>query len=52
MSGGIDSSVTACIAVEALGKQNVIGVSMPSKYSSGHSKSDAEQLQRILVYVL
>jgi NAD+ synthase (glutamine-hydrolysing) len=44
MSGGIDSSVTACIAVEALGRQNVIGVSMPSKYSSGHSKSDAEQL--------
>jgi NAD+ synthase (glutamine-hydrolysing) len=44
MSGGIDSSVTACIAVEALGKENVIGVSMPSKYSSDHSKSDAEQL--------
>ncbi|PVX24334.1 MAG: NAD+ synthase [Candidatus Bathyarchaeum sp.] len=44
MSGGIDSSVTACIAVEALGKKNVIGVSMPSKFSSDHSKSDAEQL--------
>ena len=44
MSGGIDSSVTACIAVEALGKENVIGVSMPSKFSSGHSKSDAERL--------
>jgi NAD+ synthase (glutamine-hydrolysing) len=44
MSGGIDSSVTACIAVEALGKQNVIGVSMPSRFSSDHSKSDAEQL--------
>ncbi|MFA5364790.1 MAG: NAD+ synthase, partial [Candidatus Bathyarchaeia archaeon] len=44
MSGGIDSSVSVCIAVEALGKQNVIGVSMPSKYSSDHSKSDAEQL--------
>ena len=44
MSGGIDSSVTACIAVEALGKENVIGVSMPSRYSSDHSKSDAEQL--------
>jgi NAD+ synthase (glutamine-hydrolysing) len=44
MSGGIDSSVTACIAVEALGKQNVIGVSMPSRFSSDHSKTDAEQL--------
>ena len=44
MSGGIDSSVTACIAVEALGRENVLGVSMPSRFSSGHSKSDAEQL--------
>jgi NAD+ synthase (glutamine-hydrolysing) len=44
MSGGIDSSVTACLAVEALGKENVIGVSMPSKFSSGHSKADALQL--------
>jgi NAD+ synthase (glutamine-hydrolysing) len=44
MSGGIDSSVSACIAAEALGKENIIGVSMPSKYSSKHSKTDAEQL--------
>jgi len=44
MSGGIDSSVTACIAVESLGKENVIGVSMPSKFSSDHSKTDAQQL--------
>ncbi|MGQ9781495.1 MAG: NAD+ synthase [Nitrososphaeria archaeon] len=44
MSGGIDSSVTTCIAVEALGRENVIGVSMPSKYSTSHSKSDAETL--------
>lgn len=44
MSGGIDSSLTACIAVEALGRENVIGVSMPSKFSSGHSRSDAQQL--------
>ncbi|MBS7614397.1 NAD+ synthase [Candidatus Bathyarchaeota archaeon] len=44
MSGGIDSSLTTCIAVEALGKENVIGVSMPSKYSSEHSKTDAEKL--------
>ncbi|MBO3754478.1 MAG: NAD+ synthase, partial [Candidatus Brockarchaeota archaeon] len=41
MSGGIDSSLTTCIAVEALGKENVIGVYMPSKYSSTHSKEDA-----------
>ncbi len=44
MSGGIDSSVTACISAEALGKENVIGVSMPSRFSSDHSKTDAEQL--------
>jgi NAD+ synthase (glutamine-hydrolysing) len=44
MSGGIDSSVTSCIAVEALGNENVIGVSMPSRFSSDHSKSDAQQL--------
>jgi len=44
LSGGIDSSVSACIAAEALGRENVIGVSMPSKYSSGHSRADAEQL--------
>jgi NAD+ synthase (glutamine-hydrolysing) len=44
MSGGIDSSVTTCIAVAALEKENVIGVSMPSRFSSDHSKTDAEQL--------
>ena len=44
MSGGIDSSVTACIAAEALGKEHVIGVSMPSRFSSDHSKTDAQQL--------
>jgi NAD+ synthase (glutamine-hydrolysing) len=44
MSGGIDSSLTTCIATEALGKENVIGVSMPSKFSSEHSKTDAQKL--------
>lgn len=44
MSGGIDSSLTTCIAVEALGKENVIGVSMPSVFSSQHSKTDAQKL--------
>ncbi|MCW4000864.1 MAG: NAD+ synthase [Candidatus Bathyarchaeota archaeon] len=48
MSGGIDSSLSSCIAVEALGKENVIGVSMPSKYSSSHSKTDAEKLAQNL----
>ena len=44
LSGGIDSSLTACIAVEALGKDNVYGISMPSKFSSDHSINDAERL--------
>lgn len=44
LSGGIDSALTAAIAVEALGSENVIGVSMPSRYSSDHSKSDAHEL--------
>ena len=41
LSGGIDSSLVAVIATDALGKANVTGVSMPSRYSSDHSKSDA-----------
>ncbi len=44
LSGGIDSAVSACIAVEALGSENVIGITMPSRFSSDHSVSDAEQL--------
>jgi NAD+ synthase (glutamine-hydrolysing) len=44
LSGGIDSAVSACIAADALGPENVIGVSMPSQFSSQHSKDDAEQL--------
>jgi NAD+ synthase (glutamine-hydrolysing) len=53
MSGGIDSSLSACIAVEALGKENVIGVSMPSQFSSEHSKTDAEQLAENLgIYLI
>ena len=44
LSGGIDSSLTACIAAEALGKDNVYGISMPSKFSSSHSMSDAQAL--------
>jgi len=41
LSGGIDSAVTACLAVEALGKENVLGVSMPSQYSSAGSVDDS-----------
>jgi len=44
LSGGIDSALTACIAVDALGTQNVIGVGMPGPYSSPGSISDARQL--------
>ncbi len=44
LSGGIDSALTAAIAVDALGPENVVGVSMPSRFSSEHSKSDARQL--------
>jgi NAD+ synthase (glutamine-hydrolysing) len=44
LSGGVDSSLVAAIAVDALGAEHVTGVLMPSRYSSGHSVSDAEQL--------
>jgi NAD+ synthase (glutamine-hydrolysing) len=48
LSGGIDSSLVAVIAAEALGKENVTGVSMPSRFSSEHSRTDAELLARNL----
>ncbi len=44
LSGGIDSSIVVAIAVEAIGAENVIGVSLPSRYSSEHSKDDARIL--------
>jgi NAD+ synthase (glutamine-hydrolysing) len=44
LSGGIDSSVVAAIAVAALGRENVLGVSMPGPYSSEGSRADAHQL--------
>jgi NAD+ synthase (glutamine-hydrolysing) len=44
LSGGIDSSLVAAIAVEALGSENVVGVSQPSRFSSDGSKADAEAL--------
>jgi NAD+ synthase (glutamine-hydrolysing) len=44
LSGGIDSALTACIAVDALGERNVIGVGMPGPYSSAGSIDDARSL--------
>ena len=44
ISGGIDSALVAAIAVDALGAENVFGVSLPSKFSSQHSRKDAEEL--------
>ena len=46
LSGGIDSALVAAIAVDAVGAQNTYAVSMPSVYSSDHSKSDAADLAR------
>ncbi len=47
-SGGIDSAVTLAIAVEALGKENVYAILMPSPYSTNHSVDDAVQLSKNL----
>lgn len=44
LSGGIDSSLTALIAVDALGKDNAIGLSMPSKFTSSSTLNDAKKL--------
>ncbi len=48
LSGGIDSAVVAAITASAIGAENVTGVSMPSRYSSDHSRSDAAALARNL----
>jgi NAD+ synthase (glutamine-hydrolysing) len=48
LSGGVDSSLVAVLATDALGWENVVGVSMPSRYTSDAGKSDAEQLARNL----
>ena len=44
LSGGIDSALTAVIAQNALGSDNVLGITMPSIFSSDHSISDAQEL--------
>ncbi|MDX5461889.1 NAD+ synthase [Micromonospora tulbaghiae] len=46
LSGGIDSAVAAAIAVDAVGPDRVVGVSMPSQHSSEHSRTDAEDLAK------
>ena len=48
LSGGIDSSLVACVAADALGPDHVHGVSMPSRYSSEGSRTDAERLAEAL----
>jgi NAD+ synthase (glutamine-hydrolysing) len=48
VSGGIDSALTAAVAADAIGGENVVGVSMPSAYSSEHSKDDAADLAKRL----
>jgi NAD+ synthetase len=44
LSGGVDSAVTACLGTAALGAENVLGVLMPTRYSSTHSITDAQAL--------
>jgi NAD+ synthase (glutamine-hydrolysing) len=48
LSGGIDSALTATIAVDALGREGVVGVSMPSEFSSAGTKADARRVARNL----
>jgi NAD+ synthase (glutamine-hydrolysing) len=48
LSGGIDSSLVAAVAVDALGQENVTGVTMPSPYSSSGTRADARRLARNL----
>lgn len=48
LSGGIDSALTACVAKEALGSEQVVGITMPSQFSTTGSVSDSEKLARNL----
>jgi len=48
LSGGIDSAVAACVACAAVGPSNVIGIAMPSRFSSQHSLTDAEYTAKAL----
>ena len=48
LSGGIDSAVAACVACAAVGAENVLGIAMPSRYSSKHSLDDAKYTAQAL----
>lgn len=48
ISGGVDSALVACLAAAALGKENVLGLAMPSRYSSPESLEDAQELSKRL----
>jgi NAD+ synthase (glutamine-hydrolysing) len=48
LSGGIDSAFVACVAADALGKENVVGVTLPSRFNSAETRSDAELTARNL----
>ena len=48
LSGGIDSAVSVALAVDAVGSENVIGVMMPSRYSSKESLTDAKESAKLL----
>ncbi|KAF0167649.1 MAG: NAD+ synthase (glutamine-hydrolysing), partial [Caulobacteraceae bacterium] len=48
LSGGVDSALVACIAARALGPERVLGVAMPTRYSSEHSRRDAQALAEAL----
>ena len=48
LSGGIDSALTAAIAVDALGRENVIGITMPTRFNSAETISDAEKCAKIM----
>ena len=48
LSGGIDSAVAACVAAEAMDAENVLGISMPSRFSSQHSIDDAQHTAQAL----
>jgi NAD+ synthase/NAD+ synthase (glutamine-hydrolysing) len=48
LSGGVDSAVTACLAAEALGPDNVLGVGLPSRYTAAMSREDGRELTRRL----
>ena len=52
ISGGVDSAFSACVAVDALGPENVIGIGMPSKFTSKESNEDAEELASNLGFKL